>query len=230
MADDGLRIVNTVDNSQIDKAFADMRKNIINSADTAQKQGQKIDDAFDRVAVSVTAASGTIKKRMYEASKNANALSASIIEQKGVVREIEADVKRLGDSYRTALKKGTSGASELLAELNAAKKSLDEEKSKLFQLNQEKAKAGLRVKALRGQYELMRKETNATLLSTNALTKGLAAIGGTMAIKNFISQVIQTRGEFQQLEVSFETMLGSAEKVKDLILQLTKAPSDTPFD
>lgn len=230
MADDGLRIVNTVDNSQIDKAFADMRKNIIQSADTAQKQGQKIDDAFDRVAVSVTAASGTIKKRMYEVSKNVNALSASIIEQKGVVREIEADVKRLGDSYRTALKKGTSGASELLAELNAAKKSLDEEKSKLFQLNQEKAKAGLRVKALRGQYELMRKETNATLLSTNALTKGLAAIGGTMAIKNFISQVVQTRGEFQQLEVSFETMLGSTEKARDLMLQLTKTAAVTPFD
>ena len=37
----------------------------------------------------------------------------------------------------------------------------------------------------------------------------------------FIQQVVQIRGQFQQLEAAFGTLLGSAEKAKDMISQMT---------
>lgn len=230
MADDGLRIVNTVDNSQVDNAFARMRKEIVSSAEAAQQQGRKIDDALDRVALSANATSDTLKRRIHESSQVVNELTAKIIEQRAVVKDVQVDVKRLGDAYKEAKAKGTYGASGILAEYNAAKKALEEEKSALFALNQEKQKASLKVKELRGQYELMKKATDDNVLSLGMLQKGFMALGGTMAVKAFTQQVIQTRGEFQQLEVAFTTMLGSAEKANTLMMQLTKTAAVTPFD
>lgn len=42
--------------------------------------------------------------------------------------------------------------------------------------------------------------------------------------------IIEVRGEFQQLEIAFETMLGSTEKANDLMAQLTRTAARTPFD
>lgn len=49
-------------------------------------------------------------------------------------------------------------------------------------------------------------------------------------VKEFVSKVAQVRGEFQQLEVAFTTMLGSAEKANDLMQQLTRTAASTPLD
>ena len=50
------------------------------------------------------------------------------------------------------------------------------------------------------------------------------------SVKEFAQKVVQVRGEFQQLEVAFKTMLGSAEKANALMDQLTKTAAMTPFD
>ena len=50
------------------------------------------------------------------------------------------------------------------------------------------------------------------------------------SVKEFVQKVVQVRGEFQQLEVAFTTMLGSAEKANALMQQLVKTAAVTPFD
>ena len=55
-----------------------------------------------------------------------------------------------------------------------------------------------------------------------------ASLAGFTA-KEFVQSVAQIRGEFQQLEVAFKTMLGSAEKASTLMAQLTKTAAITPF-
>lgn len=230
MADEGLRIVNTVDNTQVEKAFSSVRKQIINSADTAQQQGHKIDKAFDNIAVSANATSDTIKKRLIEVQNSVNSLSAQIIAKRAVIRDIQDDVKTLSEAYKKAVKNGSSNKNSILGDLNAAKRQLSEEKYALGLLNDEKAKATLRTKELKAQLEMSKKTVDDNTLSVNMLTKAFAALGGTIMLKNFISQVVQTRGEFQQLEVAFKTMLGSAEKASDLMQQLTKTAAITPFD
>ncbi|MEG1553767.1 MAG: tape measure protein, partial [Rikenellaceae bacterium] len=51
--------------------------------------------------------------------------------------------------------------------------------------------------------------------------------GGMMSLVN---SIVQTRGQFQQLDIAFETMLGSAAKGKMLMDQVTATAAKTPFD
>ncbi len=51
--------------------------------------------------------------------------------------------------------------------------------------------------------------------------------GGMMGLVN---SIIQTRGQFQQLGIAFDTMLGSESKSKALMDQITKTAATTPFD
>ncbi|MEX6691266.1 tape measure protein [Danxiaibacter flavus] len=48
--------------------------------------------------------------------------------------------------------------------------------------------------------------------------------------KEFITNVANVRGEFQQLEVSFRTMLKSKEKADELMSEAVKLAATTPFD
>lgn len=79
-------------------------------------------------------------------------------------------------------------------------------------------------------------ESNAGVASSGIdKSFGIAAkaIGGLLtaaAAKSFIDQVGRIRGEFQQLEIAFSTMLGSEEKAMGLMNQLTRTAARTPFD
>ncbi len=62
------------------------------------------------------------------------------------------------------------------------------------------------------------------------IAKGLSGIAAGWSIKEFTTKVAQVRGEFQQLEIAFETMLGSSSKANELMNQLTRTAAITPFD
>nr|DAI59815.1 MAG TPA: tail tape measure protein [Caudoviricetes sp.] len=55
------------------------------------------------------------------------------------------------------------------------------------------------------------------------------AFGGFTA-KEIVSTIGAIRGEFQQFEIAFETMLGSGQKAKAMISDLAKLAATTPFD
>lgn len=57
---------------------------------------------------------------------------------------------------------------------------------------------------------------------------GGVAIGA--MLQSWVSDIVKTRGEFQQLEIAFNTMLGSAERGTQLMQQLTQTAASTPFD
>lgn len=60
-----------------------------------------------------------------------------------------------------------------------------------------------------------------------------AAVAGVFAIsqlKEFASHVANVRGEFQQLEIAFETMLGSKQQADALMSQLIRTAATTPFN
>ena len=59
------------------------------------------------------------------------------------------------------------------------------------------------------------------------LAAGIFAVNG---IQDFVSRLYSVRGEFQQLEISFRTMLGSGEQANELISQLAQTAASTPFD
>lgn len=57
---------------------------------------------------------------------------------------------------------------------------------------------------------------------------GGVAIGA--MLQSWVGDIVKTRGEFQQLEIAFNTMLGSAERGTQLMQQLTNTAASTPFD
>ena len=61
------------------------------------------------------------------------------------------------------------------------------------------------------------------------LLKGATAYFTLQGAQSFISQMVAVRSEFQQLEISFGTMLKSKEKANELMAQLTDLAAKTPF-
>lgn len=174
------------------------------------------------------------KSKIYTASQSVNDFTQKIIDQKKVVKDVEYDVKRLVEAYKIALKRNPTGATGLLSEYQSAKKALDEEKSALFGLTQQQAEARLSVKRLKDEYSAFKEEAGETTDANEgmslSLTKVLGVIGGVTALKGFVSELINVRGQFQQLEIAFSTMLKSKEKADKLMGELVDIAAKTPFD
>lgn len=62
------------------------------------------------------------------------------------------------------------------------------------------------------------------------LKETAAMIGVGFGVKEFGRKVMEVRGQFQQLEMAFKTMLQSESKANDLMNQLVRTAATTPFD
>ena len=62
------------------------------------------------------------------------------------------------------------------------------------------------------------------------LKETAAMIGVGFGVKEFGRKVMEVRGQFQQLEMAFNTMLQSESKANDLMNQLVRTAATTPFD
>lgn len=174
------------------------------------------------------------KKKIFDASQVVNDFTAKIIEQKAVVKDVETDVRRLGEAYRTAKKNNPWSADSHLSEYNAARKALDEEKAALFGLTQEQAKARLSVKSLRDEYALFKKEGGDTKEAISDIAQSMkgwmAGIVGGIGVKEFIGQMIQVRGQFQAADTAIQTLLGSKEKADKLMAQVREYAKISPLE
>jgi len=89
------------------------------------------------------------------------------------------------------------------------------------------------VEAIKKQFEQMTRKAveegkkQADVWQT--LLKGATAYFTLQGAQSFISQMVAVRSEFQQLEISFGTMLKSKEKANELMAQLTDLAAKTPF-
>ena len=62
------------------------------------------------------------------------------------------------------------------------------------------------------------------------LTASIGEIGAAFAAKSLIQSIVQVRGEFQQLEVAFSTILRSEERANKLMQEAAEFAAITPFD
>lgn len=73
------------------------------------------------------------------------------------------------------------------------------------------------------------KELEETGRISDRLTRSVGKLAAAFTIKEFVSNVVKVRGQFQQLEVAFSTMLQNGEKAKALLQELTQTAATTPF-
>lgn len=89
------------------------------------------------------------------------------------------------------------------------------------------------VEKLDKSYDNLNKETQKTVETNDALsgswTKMLGIIGGTTALKMFVSKITDVRAEFEMLDKSFEVLLGSRKKAEGFVSEIIQYAIDTPF-
>ena len=193
---------------------------------------QRLDELVTNAAKAGAEMETGFKRKIFDASQVVNGFTEKILAQKAVVKDIEADVKRLGDAYRIALKRNPLSANGKLEEYNAARKALDEEKAALFGLTQQQAEARLSVKKLRDEYALYNDSAKEIVESNNGIAiswkKALAVIGGAGVLKALGSEMIRVRGEFQSMQTAIETMVGK-DMVGRLIPQIKELARISPL-
>lgn len=216
-----------MDSTQSPAAFKSLNTQL--SAST-----QRMDELVNEAAKAGAMMEGSFKKKIFDASQSVNGFTEKIIAQKAVVKDIEADIKRLGDAYRIALKRNPTSANSKLEEYNAARKVLDEEKATLFGLTQQQAEARLSVKKLRDEYSLYKSDAKGVTEANEGITiswkKALAVIGGAGVLKALGSEIIRVRGEFQAADTAIQTLLGSKEKADALMVQVREYAKISPLE
>ena len=200
-----------------------------------QQTSKELGNVTGKIAEASAAMETDFKQKIFAASQGVNDFTEKIIAQKGVVRDVAADVKRLGDAYRESVKSSPLTSDAKLAEWKAAKKALDEEKASLFALTQEQATARLSVKKLRDEYALLRQEGGGTAETMNLLTGKLKQMSGMLlggiGLKELASRVISVRAEFESMETSLKVLLGgNEERLNNIMGQIKEYALASPLN
>nr|DAN60694.1 MAG TPA: tail tape measure protein [Bacteriophage sp.] len=200
-----------------------------------QQTSKELGTVTGKIAEASAAMETDFKQKIFAASQGVNDFTEKIIAQKGVVKDVAGDVKRLGDAYRESVKSSPLTSDAKLAEWRAAKKALDEEKASLFALTQEQATARLSVKKLRDEYALLRQEGGGTAETMNMLTGKLKQMSGMliggMGLKELASRVISVRAEFESMETSLKVLLGgNEERLSNIMGQIKEYALASPLN
>lgn len=95
------------------------------------------------------------------------------------------------------------------------------------QLQADAARVRGEIQQLGGAVE---KEGNRMDTLTKRIGQGMAAAFAGTQLLGFASKIVTVRGELQQLEIAFTSMLGSKEKAEGLMAQMVNTAAHTPFD
>lgn len=87
-----------------------------------------------------------------------------------------------------------------------------------------------KIDALKGSSAEAKKGLSGLENMSERLKRSLMGLGMAFSMKGLVAEVANVRGQFQQLEVAFNTMLGSADKADALMAQLVRTAAITPFD
>ena len=109
----------------------------------------------------------------------------------------------------------------------------DNEGKLLFEVRADQSDIKKDIEAIKKQFESLTKKTQEEgekqAQVWQNLVKGATAYFTLQGASAFIKQVVAVRSQFQQLEISFGTMLKSKEKANELMAQLTDLAAKTPF-
>ena len=96
-------------------------------------------------------------------------------------------------------------------------------------LEQRLGSAERELRRLRSQARGVTNELSETDRTAQRLDGTVKKLASAFVMKELVGKVATVRGEFQQLEVAFGTMLGNAERADALMSQLVKTAATTPF-
>ena len=227
--------------NEISKLEAQLKKMDVNKSPAAAKAletqlastRQQMMGLVTEAAKAGAVMENDLKKKLNSASKASDELTEEIIKQRKIIRDTQDDVRRLSDEY-SKMGKYSPNSKAKLAELNAAKAALNEQRYSLGELQDQQARNRLEVRKLTREYKEFAGGTNNADEIVKSLTDSLrrtaTEIGGLVAIKKFGSNVIEATGKMQQLQVALSTILQSKSKADALLAEITEFAKKTPFN
>ena len=227
--------------NEISKLEAQLKKMDVNKSPAAAKAletqlastRQQMMGLVTEAAKAGAVMENDLKKKLNSASKASDELTEEIIKQRKIIRDTQDDVRRLSDEY-SKMGKYSPNSKAKLAELNAAKAALNEQRYSLGELQDQQARNRLEVRKLTREYKEFASGTNNADEIVKSLTDSLkrtaAEIGGLVAIKRFGSDVIEATGKMQQLQVALSTILQDKSKADQLIADIVQFAAKTPFN
>lgn len=227
--------------NEISKLEAQLKKMDVNKSPAAAKAletqlsstRQQMMGLVTEAAKAGAVMESDLKKKLNSASKASDELTEEIIKQRKIIRDTQDDVRRLSDEY-SKMGKYSPNSKAKLAELNAAKAALNEQRYSLGELQDQQARNRLEVRKLTREYKEFASGTNNADEIVKSLPDSLkrtaAEIGGLVAIKRFGSDVIEATGKMQQLQVALSTILQDKSKADQLIADIVQFAAKTPFN
>lgn len=192
---------------------------------------QRMDELVSEAAKAGAVMEGSFKKKIFDASQSVNGFTEKIIAQKNTIKGFEQDLRALQEEYRQITKNGGKNQSALNT-IHRMKSIIAEEKDALFNLTQEQANARLSLKKLRDEYALYRQEGGENVDVTKQIEQAMSNMGkkllGGYSIKEFLSNMIRVRGEFQSMQTTIETMVGK-DMAGQLIPQIKELAKISPL-
>lgn len=203
-----------------------------NAAKALQVQISASTQEFNKLTAAASKAAAVMENDLKNGIKVVNELTQKIINQKATIKSTESEVLRLSDSYKS-VKNNPAKAESALGALNSAKEGLQKENTTLAGLEAEQESATLSVKKLREEYALYKNETGSVANNNESMAQSFGkvfdALGGMKTVKQLGSEIIRVRGEFQQVELSFNAMLG-ADRGTVLLDDIKKYAATSPVD
>ena len=139
------------------------------------------------------------------------------------IAKSEKRIAYLGEQLKKAMEEGN------LHNIDALDAALDKEKSKLADLKKQWDDVN---KKIEGSGAATKESTEQLSVMDNVaggLAKTMAAVFSVKAAKDFITQIANVRGQFQQYEVAMETLLGNKDKADKLMADSIALAAKTPF-
>ncbi len=180
----------------------------------------------DRV-VDITSMLGVTFK---EVGETARVMSNDIDIQQKIIKKLSSEYDKLVGSRKKAHASGDKKKVEALTtSMQSLKVQIDKERSALNGMQRAMSQATAKMSEMQKAGEASKKELQGL---ENPLKKigGLVGVTfGVATVSHFSQKLAKTRGEFQQFEISFESMLGSKVKADKLMSQLVETSTKTPY-
>lgn len=230
MSEEVLSYKITADIDVLEQGLKTAEKGFEDLSNKAKNEGKKVDESFENVGKSAT---DNLNKGLTDAGKSFEDLSSKA---KKECRNIDNSLGGLGNNIVGGLTDSLRDAGQSLEELtNKAKKeggNIEEALNEAGDNVSDSFSEALE-EAGEGLEELSEKaeEQGAEIDDTfKKIGKSIAAVFTLQQAGKFIKKMAEVRGEFQQLEVAFATMLQSKNKANSLMNEVINLAATTPFD
>jgi len=145
------------------------------------------------------------------------------------IQRVEGEVERINQAFQRVAQNAAGSLNEKVAKLNELKNQYAA-LSEVDRRSDIGRKMADNIRGLDGEIKKINSQFEQTQNLAKQVAVAIASYATLTTATGFVKDIVRVRGEFQQLNVAFTTMLGSKEKADKLMAEVTQFAATTPFE